>query len=266
MNTHTIKITTRQRVGSRLTARRPRPGSERAATHDTPDAWFTLQSETGQDSASRPLTPPGARLETVKSDPASETAGVQANHANPHPAATPVRWLRSRWRAGLVTIAAIAIVATTAVLLQARHPGHGRRLLAAQRAELSRLIDQRNQALTAAGQAQQREAAWRAQATRWRSRALTRRRPRHSDLNGTPTRRHHSTGGPGRVSESGAQRDDTSAVAPDEAGRNEHLNANCIVSKPGDGWPLMAQTLTETKSRSGSTGGRRGCRLRLGRQ
>jgi hypothetical protein len=82
--------------------------------------------------------------------------------------------VRRRWPLAAIAVTG-ALAATAGGALDSHNPEHSA-LIAAQRAKIAQLAIQRDEALAAAQQAQSRQAASRAQAIRWRTRALAKRR------------------------------------------------------------------------------------------
>jgi hypothetical protein len=129
--------------------------------------WFTLQTEPSEDVASGLAAPTRLRDQP-------------ADHVE-----TPARAVSTirRARRGLSVLAAVAVTgalaAAVTVASQGSHSTRRNALIVAQRTKIAELAAQREQAVAAAQAAQSGQAAWRAQAIRWRSRALAnRRRPR----------------------------------------------------------------------------------------
>lgn len=152
----------------------------RAQAQDTSTEWFTLQAENDQDGrtcrvlASSPEVVPVREPGNVSSN-----SGQAIGDSSEPKLSRMIQGLGNR-RFVLAAIvgALIATLAFLAIAVNGRDANRGRQALAAQRIEITRLARQRDQAFTAARQARAREAGYRTQAARWRSRALARRQPR----------------------------------------------------------------------------------------
>lgn len=164
----------------------------RAGSPTEPDeGWFTFQVEP----ADRHVNEPTGLAQLAGNRGDSGYAPVALAHA------TQTRKGRLRLvvlgTAVLVTLALISTVAVIATTTGGGRTNAGSRNLVAQRsATVVRLTVERDQALVALRQAQTGQAAWRAQALRWRSRVLARRRAaRRRARNGRRqiTRRHPQT-------------------------------------------------------------------------
>jgi hypothetical protein len=150
-----------------LLGRRTRP-SEPA------EGWFTLQTEPGDATHGETVTV--AVLAGGAGDRAPQHAsGVGSQNNGPHGRTYTIFHaitLRQRWLiAAIAVIGAMAVAAVVAVSSQGTDD---RALIVAQRARITELAAQRNQALVSAREAQSGQGAWRAQAMQWRSRALAR--------------------------------------------------------------------------------------------
>lgn len=104
----------------------------------------------------------------------------------------PAAVVRNRWP--LTAIAVTSALAATATGALDSHNAEHTALIAAQRAKIAQLAIQRDEALAAAQQAQSSQAASRAQAIRWRTRALAKRRRqrRRSTRGARAAKRRHN--------------------------------------------------------------------------
>jgi hypothetical protein len=163
MLTVTLKIRHKQLIAGPGTQLLSRLGLGRRL-EEPEDGWFTLQGESSEDAASGPAAP--TRLRDQGADRVE----------------TPARavWTIRRARRGLSVLGAVAVTGALAAAVtgasSASHSAGDNAIILAQRAKIAQLSDQRNHALAAAQQAQSGQAAWRAQAIRWRSRAIANRR------------------------------------------------------------------------------------------
>lgn len=152
------------------------PRRRRAQAQDASTEWFTLQAENDDGSTRRVLA------STVKvADAGQPGCGrAQTTEGNSESKLSRImRGLGTRRLALTAMVAAlIAALAVAVIAVQGRHPDHQRQALTVQQAEISRLTAERDQALTAVRQARTGEMVYRAQAARWRSRALARKQPR----------------------------------------------------------------------------------------
>jgi hypothetical protein len=175
-----VTTTRRIRSGCAIRALRRRLTSllsRRACASEPADGWFTLQSEPGDLVVSEPVTIAGLRsgatnqsLERASASSAvrsQSTERDQRDHTTVHAITSGHRWV-------FAAVAVIGVMALTAILAASSQGTNDQSLIVAQRTQLAQLAAQRDQALVTARQAQSGQAAWRAQAFRWRTRALAR--------------------------------------------------------------------------------------------
>ena len=151
--------------------------ARRTRTSEPADGWFTLQTEAGEGVVSEAVTIAALRGEAVHRG-AEHGAGSSAGRSQSvrgHGGKQTIFFAIMPGRRWLSAVSAvIGALAATAILSVSSHSTNDRTLIAAQRAEIAQLSAQRDRALVSARQAQSGQAAWRAQAMRWKSRALAR--------------------------------------------------------------------------------------------
>jgi hypothetical protein len=153
------------------------PLSRRRRTSEPADGWFTLQAEPGERAAGEPVTITGTRTAPVNQSREGRGSSAVASRRNESraPGQATFRVIKpgQRWLLGATT-AVIGALAVAAIVNVSAAGTADRSLIVAQRTQLAQLAAQRNQALVTAREAQRGQAAWRAQAFRWRTRALAR--------------------------------------------------------------------------------------------